>query len=415
MFKKFISILLCVIIPIGGMLMLTSCKSQNENITLSFVTTPLSQNGDVTQCPYEIKLNDSSFDASPLDFNKELAKTALILSSTAYSYTYALDNLEAMGFEHLSKFNYGDNYERDAVGAIIASRKFSDSTVMCIILRGTYMKEWYSNFDIGHNIHSTKVHEGFNKACEFTLEKLKMYMVNYGIDRDHCKFFVTGHSRGAAVANLVSKKLIDAYGTNNVYSYTFATPNTTTSEEASDTRYSGIFNFVNPEDFICTIPLKEWGFTKYGTTISFPENNESSAYNEKIERVSAYYEKLKGRPLKTYSGTKQLDSFLEAAIKLSPTVSDYYNTKYEIAGLELSLYEYMNIVSHVLNEDNLISNGLILLNSDGTAFEPLKNYIMFGMDMQEVSFSLDYEGSMISYAHAAETYLAWLEVYLQDI
>lgn len=395
--------------------MLTSCETQNENITLSFITTPLYQGGSVSQYPCEISLREESFNVSPLKFNKELAKTALILSSTAYSYAYALENLEAMGFEHLSKFNYGDNYDKDAVGAIIASRKFSDTTVVCIILRGTLKKEWYSNFDIGHDVHNTHVHEGFNNASDFVLKKLKMYMVNYGVDKDHCKFLVTGHSRGAAAANLVSKKLIDKYGTNNVYAYTFATPNTTTSTDATDTRYSSIFNFVNPEDFICSIPLEGWGFTKYGTTISFPVNNGSEEYDQKLEQVSEYYEKLKGRPFKTYSGTDDLNTFLESAMEISPTISDYYNTKYEIAGLQLSLYEYMNIVSHVLNEDNLISNGLILLNSEGTAFEPFADYIMSGMDTENIDFTLDYEGSMISYAHAAETYLSWLEIYLQDI
>lgn len=413
--RKIISLVLSVILPIGGMLMLISCEKTKNNYTLSFLTTPLYAEGNTKETECEIVLDDSFFEAVPAKFNEQLAISALTLSSTAYSYAYALDNLEAMGFEHLAKFNYSDTYNQNAVGLIIASKKTENATILAIILRGTYNKEWYSNFEIGRDVTSTKVHEGFSNARDFALDKLNMYIANYGIDRDHMKFLLTGHSRGAAVANLLSKTLIDTYGPNNVYGYTFATPNTTLDENANDSRYAGIFNFVNPEDFIAYIPLKEWGFTKYGTTITFPQNNGSDEYNEKIERVAGYYKKLKDREFKTYGGTDSKDEFLAAAFELAPTIKDYYDTKYEIAGLELSVYEYMNIVAHLLNEENMISNGLIILSSDGTVFEPFKNYIMSGMESEDENFSLDYENSLISYAHTAETYLAWMKVYLEDI
>lgn len=395
--------------------MLTSCKETNNNYTLSFITTPLYSQGDVEENPCSITLESSFFENPPSKFNKDLALASLTLASAAYSYTYAVENLEALGFEHIAKFNYADSYNENAVGVIIASKKFDDTVLLAVLLRGTYEKEWYSNFDIGKNISNNKVHAGFQNACDFALEKLKLYMFNYGIDRDHCKFLVTGHSRGAAVANLMSKNLIDKNGANNVYAYTFATPNTTTDENATDNHYAGIFNFINPEDFISYIPLEGWGFSKYGTTIVFPENNGSEDYEEKLSRVSRYYEELKNRPLKTFNGTKNQTEFLNRAFELAPTVKDYYDTKYDIAGLKLSIYEYMCVVAHVLNDENLISNGLILLNSDGTVFEPFKNYIMSGMDQNHSSFELDYESSMIGYAHTAETYLAWLKVYIEDI
>ncbi len=413
--RKIISALLSVILPIGGIIMLTSCKNLNENYTLSFVTTPLYADSNVESIPKAITLKDEYFRQSPTKFNKELALSSLTLSSTAYSYTHAVENLETMGFEHIAKFNYSDSYDENAVGIIIASKEFSDTTLVTILLRGTYKKEWYSNFDIGKNIANTKVHAGFSAACDYALEKLKMYMVNYGTDRDHCKFLVTGHSRGAAVANLMGKNLIDSYGPDNVYAYTFATPNTTIDENATDNHYSGIFNFINPEDFISYIPLESWGFTKYGTTIVFPENNGSDEYSEKLQRVSQYYEELKGRPFKTFGGTDSQNEFLSKAFELAPTIKDYYDTKYDIAGLKLSVYEYMCVVAHVLNDENLISNGLILLGSDDTVFEPFKNYIMSGMDIDNLDFELDYESSMIGYAHTAETYLAWLTVYIEDI
>lgn len=395
--------------------MLTSCETQEEIFTLKFITTPLSTDGEIASFPYTISWNDSVLETKPSDFSPTLARTALVLSSTAYDYNYALDNLEAMHFKHLAKFNYGDNYNSDAVGVVIASREIGDTTLVSIVLRGTYAKEWYSNFDIGKDISKTKVHSGFSKASQFAYEKLLMYMVNYGIDRDHSKFLVTGHSRGAAVANLLSKSLIDTYGPDSVYAYTFATPNTTTSDDAESPLYSSIFNFVNPEDFIAFVPLENWGFKKYGTTIVFPSEDTDENYSEKLSKVSQNYEKYKGRKLKTYSGTSAQEKFFDKAFELSPTIKDYYDTKYKIAGLELSLHEYMNVVCAMLNEENLISNGLILLGSDQTPFEELKNFILIGMDMESEMFSLDYDASLISYSHPAETYLSWLEVYIDHL
>lgn len=388
--------------------MLTSCQEQTKQFTLNFITTPVCADADVSSFEYSLHWDKDTFTLPPQNFNENLARTALVLSSTAYQSSTALDNLVAMGFEHKAKFNYGDNYEQNAVGMIIASRQIADMTLVAITLRGTYNREWFSNFDIGQDLSHTKVHHGFNSACEFTLKKLNMYLSNYGIDKDNMKILVTGHSRGAAVANLTAKALIDTYGQDNVYAYTFATPNTTIDENANDDKYSGIFNFVNDEDFVCHIPLSAWGFTKYGTTITL-----NLSANEHLDEIKNLYMQYRGRELKTYGSTDSLHNFLAHANKLAPTVNDYYNTKYEIAGLSMSLYEYMNMVAEILNEENLISNGLLILSSDNTAFESVRNYILNGIDMNSLNMDLDYNSALLSYSHPAETYLCLLETYIK--
>lgn len=406
--KKIISAFLSVIIALGGMLMFTSCTKQTQLFSLRFITTPVCADAKVSSFEYTLSWDTDTFTLPPQKLNEDLARTALVLSSTAYDCTTALDNLVAMGFEHKAKFNYGDNYEQNAVGVIIASRQIADMTLVAITLRGTYNREWFSNFDIGQDISQTKVHHGFNNASEFTLSKLHMYLSNYGIDKDNMKLLVTGHSRGAAVANLTAKSLIDTYGADNVYAYTFATPNTTTDENATDTRYSGIFNFVNDEDFICHIPLSSWGFTKYGTTITL-----NSSANEHLDEIKNLYMQYRNRELKTYGSTDSLNNFVDHASKLAPTVNDYYSAKYEIAGLSMSLYEYMNIVAEILNEENLLSNGLLIMSSDNTAFAPIRDYILSGIDMNSLSLDIDYNSALLSYSHPAETYLCLLETYMK--
>lgn len=412
--KKLIIILLCITFAITSVL-LSSCDAPQSSYTLKLVSTTLSDGAQGKEYPYTIEWNNNAFSIPPSQFSPQLARTAMILSASAYNNKLITENLSILGFDKKAKFNYGKKYNENAVGLVIASKEINDSVIVSVTMRGTYQKEWYSNFKIGKNVSKTGVHEGFQKASEFCLEKIEEYMYNYGIEEENAKFLISGHSRGAAVANLSAAYLIDKYSQDRVYSYTFATPNTTTRAAASDNKYEGIFNFVNPEDFISYIPLDSWGFTKYGTTITFPTAEDSADYQKTLKTVSTSYEEYTHSTLKTFGGTSKLNEFLNCANTIAPTVSDYYNKKYDIAGLKMSMYDYMMTVAYVMNNKDAMTNGLILLGSDDTVFEGIKNYLLSGMDTKRSMLALDYENSLIGYAHTTQTYLAWLEYYIENI
>lgn len=95
---------------------------------------------------------------------------------------------------------------------------------------------------------------------------------------------ITGHSRGGAIANLVSSKVIDEKENNEgVFSnfvtkaYTFATPNTVESRGLTDTitNYPQIFNIINKDDMVPQMPFKEWGFQRYGLDVISSINNDN--------------------------------------------------------------------------------------------------------------------------------------------
>ncbi len=411
--KKTISFILCLI-TVFLSVSLSACDTNPTSYTLRLVGTTLSASTDSTEYPYTIEWDNNAFSIPPSQFSPQLARTAMVLSASAYNNKIITANLTTLGFEKKAKFNYGKKYNENAIGVVIASKEINDTTVVAVTMRGTYQKEWYSNFRIGKDVANTQVHEGFDKAAKYIIEKIDEYMFNYGIEEENTKFVLTGHSRGAAVANLSAAYLIDEYSSDRVYAYTFATPNTTTREVAADDKYSGIFNFVNPEDFISYIPLESWGFTKYGTTITFPTAQTDTNFSDALNKVSDYYEKYTKTPLKTFNGTQKLTEFLECANTIAPTPYDYYNKKYDIAGLEMSLYDYMMTVAYVLNNKDSMTNGLILMGSDGTVFEPIKNYLLSGMDTKRSMLALDYENALIGYAHTTQTYLAWLEYYIEN-
>ena len=119
--------------------------------------------------------------------------------------------------------------------------------------------------------------------------------------------------------------------------------------------------------------------------------------------------------MKLFQSADVLKTFLDSAYALSPTVNDYYNKKYEISGVKLSLFEYMNAIADLLNNKNVLKNGLIFLSSDETAFKPIKDFLLTGVDENTDLTKLDFTETLIGYAHTPQTYMAWLDVYIENM
>lgn len=122
-------------------------------------------------------------------------------------------------------------------------------------------------------------HKGFyiteERIRSFIGDYERAYSLNSGVDE--VVYWVTGHSRGAALSNLLAAKLIDSG--KKVVAYTFATPSTTIDGGKGNSRYSSIFNFANTSDVIAYVPLSQWGFGRYGVTM------EVSVEDSGLERL----------------------------------------------------------------------------------------------------------------------------------
>lgn len=68
---------------------------------------------------------------------------------------------------------------------------------------------------------------------------------------------VTGHSMGAAIANILAARLNGIMDPDNVYAYTFATPRTVNEAVSGNqaVNYPNIFNILNSNDAITYVPL----------------------------------------------------------------------------------------------------------------------------------------------------------------
>ena len=161
-------------------------------------------------------------------------------------------------------------------------------------------------------------HAGFDIVSNRILEVLEEYITTYSTNfkGERC-FWVTGHSMGGGVANLVAASLV--YGecggnADNVYCYTFATPNTfyltdniydresyvipgqnVTGDykEPYGVKYRCIFNIVNEDDFVPKVPMEKCEWTKYGRvailSVNDVKNNIPSNFSTYYDPYGSYY------------------------------------------------------------------------------------------------------------------------------
>ena len=92
----------------------------------------------------------------------------------------------------------------------------------CVPVKGTSGNaEWFSNFNLGTGAN----HKGFYKAANEVLDNLYDMFNNDGYDANRRIIWLSGHSRGAAVANIIGGVLSESgvYApTSNIFAYSYA-------------------------------------------------------------------------------------------------------------------------------------------------------------------------------------------------
>ena len=190
----------------------------------------------------------------------------------------------------------------DSIGVIIGNKpvkvKDEEYTLIAVAVRGGgYEQEWASNFTIG----TSGQHQGFNTAKNNVLSYLKQYISKQGIS-GQVKIWVTGYSRAAATANLVSGELDKgialgndiSYQRKDVYGYCFETPAGALSEEVNgDSKYDNIFNIINQSDPVPYVAPAAMGFGRYGIDRYLPSaESEPKDYADLKKKMLAIYQAM---------------------------------------------------------------------------------------------------------------------------
>ncbi|MGN0039387.1 MAG: hypothetical protein ACI36Y_09715 [Coriobacteriales bacterium] len=254
-------------------------------------------------------------------YNAELATWASVIATATYeSSVVSAGSVQASaGFEQrlgqlLDAYGFQDVEYRavtagsasapdqdDATAVLMAHKPIATASgqvdAYLLAVQGTSGQEeqWLSNFDVGdtrsyggtqtaHPDWKTEEHhKGFDVAAARVDRVLAEYMAATPSSAGGAKtLLLTGHSRGAAIANILGAEYehstlagapamtVGAYGSAGSYhklaavqTYTFASPAVTTGSAER----SSVFNICNADDFIPAMPLESWGFKRYGTDV----------------------------------------------------------------------------------------------------------------------------------------------------
>ncbi len=283
-------------------------NSETQTLMLSFVPFNCSESKNLY-----LDWNPSWFDTPSTVYNHGIARFACFLSDAAYDITNPSCIAVQKAYESLGArdvyLNYDIDYKDDELGIDQCAFSFATveltdgSPLVFIVIRGTPLgvEEWISNLNI-NNSHKNneKIHEGFRKVRSIVMEVLYNYLKEHRINLKKAKFLITGHSRGAAVSNLIGYELAGKKGfnTDNIYVYTFASPNVTLETDTSDTKYNFIWNIINAEDAVPTLPLyyDKWTYSKYGhvrVLANAWNAGRDKYYNDIYPRVSELHRYLK--------------------------------------------------------------------------------------------------------------------------
>ena len=201
--------------------------------------------------------SDDFFSKKATKRNDSLALLSVGAADAVYNKDDITDFLKTCGFTNKRDSVTDEN--SDNLSFNFGKKKIGKKTVVAVILQGTASSdEWKSNLRLGDSlVDLPTVHAGFNATEKAVHKKLNTFLKTNKLKKGSVAFWVTGHSRGAAVANIMAKRLSDTYGKSNVYAYTFASPKVVKVSTKTTKKYSNIFNYVNPDDVVTRIPTKD--------------------------------------------------------------------------------------------------------------------------------------------------------------
>ena len=366
------------------LLLFTGCASQHQSEQHSVTTRrTYSTSAPETDAPQTLSPDwlsgvDSGFTLPSLsdtitlpsdttEYSRSLAMEALTLCS-GHTVDRQEELLKAAGFEVVKQVNYDKSADDPAhtCAYTLGQRQLTHNgvsrTLFIVAVRGTEAGEWYSNFDFApSHSDSTVFAENFLFAAQDVLTGIIEPLQGAAQTGKAPLVLVCGHSRGAACANLLGMLLNTQLGTQNVMTYTFATPATFRGEDCG-VDCANIFNHINPSDIVTEVPFSAWGYHRLGNDIVLPGEEDTAG------RIKVAVDTLQS---------------------IAPTISEYYSSRHSLtsAGLDpdkgITVFEFMLGIAASLQNNNAQSSGnntdlldAISSDSDFAPLTELLNHIM---------------------------------------
>ena len=145
-------------------------------------------------------------------------------------------------------------FEADKIneGAIVSSSVQRTRSLIVVDIRGSVtLMDWLN--DIRTQLPPPD--NRFAALADEIFTNVENYLSSTGVQNPI--ILVTGHSMGAAIANILAARLNGIMDPGNVYAYTFATPRTVNEAVSGNqaVNYPNIFNILNSNDVVTYVPL----------------------------------------------------------------------------------------------------------------------------------------------------------------
>ena len=193
-----------------------------------------------------LKISDNKYDVDPYDVVDVLmGHHSFTVSNKTYQIFFAVIIPYPTQKGWISNLDLGAADEND-----ILTESYKQ-------LEGANHEDWTNHLD----------HKGFSVSTTRVLGAIENYQQKYkNKNTSDAITFVTGHSRGGAVSNLIGKYFVD--NNKRVCAYCFNPARTTLSDVTAakkDSYNNSIFNIINNDDLVSRVP--SFGFKLYGKDI----------------------------------------------------------------------------------------------------------------------------------------------------
>ena len=337
-------------------------------------------------------------------FDPELAQTALQIAEMCYLPSMQASVLSVSGYRQVGLYNMDrepDDSRHVAAYALYDRVTEDERTEVIIAIRGTGEGEWKLNLDLmPSGNYDLPYAENFALAAEDILSTHQAYLDTLVSP----VFLITGHSRGAAVANILGARLTDRFQAENVFVYTFATPRTVRGEYPA---YSNIFNVINPADLVTYLPFPQWGFQRYGIDVELPAEDAAllpmaqAAYAQRTDQTGPFVSSL-GRTVETQKiilAMANLAPDVETGFQLRHALSHPGEATTDEPGMTADAFMLM-LLSGGMTMNQAPSADVSSIMQTQNDFTPLLSVSLFS--------DADESTTWIASMHMPATYGAWM-------
>ena len=235
--------------------------------------------------------------------------------------------LNKLGFEETG-FAFADPSDPDMCSYTWARKTITDGSETATLVAVGFQSYsfdkvvkrtgWKQNFRVNGGTVGAE-HDAFASALASVIDEIAALGGTGNV-----RFWITGQSRGGALANLLAAKLPAAAGISgqNIYAYTFESPAVVESSAVQDSEsaYGYIHNYLASDDIVTKLP--PWGMVRYGKDHEINTDEINAKLPVELQRLgSEMYEMTKNEPEEPVETV--VSKIMDALLKRAPTRGSY--------------------------------------------------------------------------------------------